>query len=946
MILADLYPAASGPAVIAAWSLAFACAALAMALAMWRGTSWRRARRMKRAEAESVLRETLERTQAQLLASSRVSQMEALAAGDVNTVVQEISELAARTTGCARINAWLFNEDESELHCIDLFDAKTSLHTAGMVLREPEFRAEFAVLKHSRYVDADDPLTDPRTAGYIEPYLKPLGITSMLDAVVRVAGHNLGLLCFEHVGRAHHWEGDEIAFACQMADKIGLTIVTSRRLESERRLRESESALAEAQSIAHLGNWELDVASAALTWSDETYRIFGLTRDTFTPTYEGVLSRIHPDDRAMVDRTYRSSLLQRDLSVDHRIVLNDGTVRHVAEHARTFTDATGRAIRSVGTVQDITNRKTGEEQLHLANTILRTQMETSPDAILVVDATGRILSFNQRFIELWSVPRELAEAGEDGPLLAAVVAQIADSSAFVTRVQHLYAHPDEAGHDEIELRDGRIVDRLTAPLRAGSEASLGRVWFFRDVTDRKRVEARIRHTARHDGLTGLVNRLVFKEAIDQAIARARRGAKAFAVLYLDLDRFKDINDSLGHAAGDELLVQVGARLRAACRTTDTVARFGGDEFAVIASDACSPADAAALATTLIDALSRPFQLAAGEIRTGASIGIAMFAAADAATDPEMLLSQADVALYRAKEDGRGLLAFFTEALDKEVRTRVALTSQLREAIACNQLVLHYQPQVQLATGRIIGVEALVRWRHPDRGLIEPSAFVPIAEHSGLIGALSMWVLRESCRQAKAWRDAGFDLGTIAVNLSALQFKAPQLLEHSVLTIVAESGLPATCLELELTETALMAASREPSHILTRLRERGVRLAIDDFGTGYSSLDYLQRFPVDRIKIAREFVAQAVTAGSATIIRATIGLARELGIAVIAEGVESTTQRDLLRAWGCEHAQGFLFSPPLSAEALLPLLQHGTIPLSTNNLSPDPEDPTTVGVLVH
>jgi diguanylate cyclase (GGDEF)-like protein/PAS domain S-box-containing protein len=916
-------------------------ATAAAAFAPWPGAPMTRG-----VTAESTLRETLDRTQRQLLAASRVSQMDALTTGDVPAFVREATEQAARATGCARVSAWLFNDDETELHCLDLFDAPSSAHSAGMVLREPDFRAEFEVLKYSRYVDADDPLTDPRTAGYVEPYLRPLRITSMLDAVVRAAGVNLGLLCFEHVDQPHHWEGDEIAFACQLADKVGLALITRRRLESERRLRESEAALAEAQAIAHLGSWEFDVATATLTWSDETYRIFGVTRGTFTPTYAGVIARMHPDDQALVDRTYRSSLSQGDLSIDHRIVLDDGGIRYVTEHARTFFDATGRAVRSVGTVQDITPRKLAEEQLQLANTILRTQLETSPDGILVVDAAHRIRSFNQRFVELWSLPVELVDAGDDSAVLATVQGQIADETGFLTRVRYLYAHPNEAGQDEIELRDGRIIDRQTAPLRAASGIDLGRVWFFRDVTDRKRVEARVRHTARHDGLTGLVNRLVFKEAIDEAIARARRGARPFAVLYLDLDRFKDINDSLGHAAGDELLVQVGARLRAACRTTDTVARFGGDEFAVIASDACSPTDAAALATTLIDALSRPFQLATGEIRTGASIGIAMFAVGDAATDAEMLLSQADVALYRAKEDGRGLLAFFTEALDKEVRTRVALTSQLREAIACNQLVLHYQPQVQLATGRIIGVEALVRWRHPDRGLIEPSAFVPIAEHSGLISALSVWVLREGCRQAKAWRDAGVDLGTMAINLSALQFKAPQLLEHSVLTIIAETGLPATCLELELTETALMAASREPSHILTRLRERGVRLAIDDFGTGYSSLDYLQRFPVDRIKIAREFVDQAVTAGSATIIRATIGLARELGIAVIAEGVESVAQRDLLRAWGCEDAQGFLFSPPLSAEALAPLLQHGTIPLSAGKLSQDPGDQATVGALVH
>ena len=766
--------------------------------------------------AEDALRTTLERTQRQLLAVSRAGQLEALAAGDVDGAVQQITELAARATGCARVNAWLFNDDETELYCIDLYEADVARHSAGLVLREPDFRPEFEFLKTSRYVDADDPLTDPRTAGYVQPYLTPLGITSMLDVVVRVSGRNLGLLCFEHVNQPHHWQGDEVAFACQLADKIGLVLATRTRMESERRLRDSEAALAEAQAIAHLGSWEYDIPRDTLTWSDETFRIFGLTRETFAPTYSAFFSRLHADDRAQVEAAFRTSLSsETDYVVDHRIILDDGTVRHVTEHGRTTRDADGHPVRSVGTVQDITDRKRAEQQLQLANTIFATQMETSPDGILVVDADARILSSNQRFADMWNLPADLLSSGDDGPVLAAVLSQVKDPAAFRTRVEHLYATHGESGHEEIETTDARIIERHTSPLRAQSGTYLGRVWFFRDITDRRRAEARMRHTARHDGLTGLANRLVFKEAVEQAVARARRGARGFAILCLDLDHFKDINDTLGHPAGDQLLQQVAVRLRAACRVTDTVARFGGDEFAVIVSDVGEPADVAKVAASLIDAVTRPFEIEAGEVRTGASIGITLYSPEE--PDAEVLLSQADLALYRAKSDGRGVYEFFTPAMALEVRTRVTLGTQLRDAIATNQLLLHYQPQVHIYTGQIVGVEALVRWRHPDRGLMEPSVFIPIAEQNGLIGALTVWVLRESCRQAKAWRDAGLRVETIAVNLSALQFRTPQILERDVLAVVEASGLPTGVVELELTETALMAASREQSDILTRLR---------------------------------------------------------------------------------------------------------------------------------
>jgi diguanylate cyclase (GGDEF)-like protein/PAS domain S-box-containing protein len=688
---------------------------------------------------------------------------------------------------------------------------------------------------------------------------------------------------------------------------------------AERRLRESEAALADAQKIAHLGSWEYDVTEDTLTWSDETYHIFGVDRDSFPLSVSAVMARVHPLDHERVDRSRRESLLSpAEFAFDYRTVLDDDSVRHVQERGRTFGDSRGVVVGSIGTVQDITERKHAEEKLVFANTLLTTQMETSPDAMLVVDESGRITSSNRRFAEMWSLPAELLQSGDDKPVLAAVTSMMKNPAAFAARVQHLYQHPEQSVHEELETTDGRFIDRYTASLRSPSGQYLGRVWFFRDITDRKRAEVEIRHSATHDALTGLANRAMFMASVEQAIARSRRHKKSIALLCLDLDHFKDVNDTLGHPAGDLLLQMVAKRLRGACRAEDTVARFGGDEFAIIASDLAEPEHASILAASIIKVLGEPFMVHGHEVRTGASIGISTYLDGEGA---DSVLAHADVALYGAKAAGRGLYRFFNDTMDQEVRTRATLGAQLKEAIGSGQLFLLFQPLVNVHTGRMTGVEALVRWRHPDLGVLEPASFIPIAERSGLIATLSSWVLRESCRQAKAWLDAGFTPGSVAVNLSALQFKAPIEFETDVVAVLESTGLPAGHLELEITEQALMVASREGNDVLGRLRARGIRLSIDDFGTGYSSLDYLRRFPVDRIKIPQAFVSELSTLGGSTaIVRATIGLARELDIEVIAQGIQTEAEFELVERLGCQYVQGVFLSPPLTPDALAAILQ--------------------------
>jgi diguanylate cyclase (GGDEF)-like protein len=432
-------------------------------------------------------------------------------------------------------------------------------------------------------------------------------------------------------------------------------------------------------------------------------------------------------------------------------------------------------------------------------------------------------------------------------------------------------------------------------------------------------ERQLRHLALHDPVCGLPNRIFFGERLEQAIVEVRGGGPSAAVFYIDLDHFKDVNDTLGHHIGDELILNVTQRLSRVMRGDDLVARLGGDEFAVLADDIHGATDAAQLGDKLLKALEAPFAIQGTQVRTGLSIGIAPYT--ESSADVEMLMSHADVALYRAKAEGRGTYRFFNTGMDSETRARVALIGELREAITSDQLFLLYQPQVDIASGRITGVEALVRWRHPRRGVLAPETFVPEAESSGLIVALGRRVLRDACRQAKRWHDAGLLPERMAVNLSAGQLRVPSELERLVMATLSESGLPAQRLELELTESMLMGTGAHQA-VLARLRARGVKVAIDEFGTGYSCLDYLRCFPVDRVKIAQTFVAELDQPGNAAVVKATIGLARELNMAVIAEGVETRRQIELLSEWGCTEGQGFYYAQPGSPEELEPLLRAG------------------------
>ncbi|MDR3735348.1 MAG: EAL domain-containing protein [Acidobacteriaceae bacterium] len=708
-------------------------------------------------------------------------------------------------------------------------------------------------------------------------------------------------------------------FNRSIIEKLRLRISQNLLVE---KLRESEAVMAKAQEIAQVGSWDIDLIAQTYSCSVEANRIFGVDAAKPKPSYSEMLARIHPDDREMVSKKIQEMIVSGiGYGTEHRLVMDDGTIRYVHEQARVEHGTDGRALHAVGTVQDITARKLAEDKLKFANVLLRTEAEASLAGILVVDRNRKIISSNQRFREIWDISQEMIAAGIDGAVLAKVVDKIKDKERFVAQVERLYENQGASSEDEYELTDGRFIERHTVALTDPEGEYLGRIWFFRDITENKLATAHALRMTRFDGLTGLANRSVFVEALQHEAARAKRGEKGFAVMYIDLDHFKDVNDTLGHPVGDAFLQEVAARLLANTRETDTVARFGGDEFAVVVTDIEEPADAAMMANKLIKALSQAYSIRGNDVYSSASIGIDLYG--PEACDAETLLSHADVALYRAKAEGRASYRFFTDAMDAEVMTRISLGMELHEAIDEGQLFLLYQPQVATGSSRMVGVESLVRWNHPKRGILRPDVFIPVAERTGLIIKLGHAVLMMACRQAKAWLDAGLEPIRIAVNVSVMQFKSPMALEADIIAVLDETGLPPQMLELELTETVLMNVAREHRDILVRLRQHGVMVAIDDFGTGYSSLDYLRRFPVDRIKIAQNFVRHIETvAGDASIVKATIGLARELGIAVIAEGVETAEQLELLKKWGCAEVQGYYFARPLAVDEITEMLRKG------------------------
>jgi diguanylate cyclase (GGDEF)-like protein/PAS domain S-box-containing protein len=586
------------------------------------------------------------------------------------------------------------------------------------------------------------------------------------------------------------------------------------------------------------------------------------------------------------------------------MIRSDGQVRTVECHARVEAGGSGAPIRMVGICQDVTAFKLAEERF-------RSLLETAPDAMVIVDEGGRIVLVNSQTERLFGYAREEL-IGEVVELLVPERFAPGHPDHRKTFASDPHARPMGGDLDLLARRkDGSAfpVEISLSPLQTEDGRLVSSA--IRDVTERKLARDALAYQARHDSLTGLPNRGLFLDRLEHAIDRAKRSHSTLAVLFLDIDDFKLVNDTLGHEAGDHLLVEMTPRLRAALRPGDTVARFGGDEFVVLCEDLSSEEDATAIAERIAFACSRPVTLGPHQHLVTISAGVVLAArGTSTATD---LLRDADAAMYRAKAAGKGRVELFDLSMRERLMERIAIESDLRHALDRGEFRMHYQPVISLCDGEIAGVEALLRWEHPQWGLLRPAQFMQVAESTGLIVPIGEWAIEEACRQAAAWRDirgAGEPPLSVSVNVSPRQIARSELVS-SITQILDRTGLEANLLDLELTEHVLLDDADASAKVLRELKAIGVRLVLDDFGTGYSSLSSLKRFTFDAIKIDRSFVdGLGHDLENGAIVNAVLGMARALDVGVTAEGVETPEQLARLRASGCAFAQGYLFSQPI------------------------------------
>jgi diguanylate cyclase (GGDEF)-like protein/PAS domain S-box-containing protein len=568
-------------------------------------------------------------------------------------------------------------------------------------------------------------------------------------------------------------------------------------------------------------------------------------------------------------------------------------------------------------------RKVMEEELFVEKERAQVTLNSIGDAVICTDIAGNVSFLNLVAEKMTGWPRQdaagrpMAEVFRilDAPSREAISNPM-EMAVGQNRTVHLPSNCLLISRDGFETP----IEDSIAPIHDREGKVTGAVIVFHDVSVARTMALQMAHSAQHDFLTGLPNRALVNDRVSQAIAFASRHSKKVAVLFLDLDGFKHINDSLGHAIGDKLLQSVAKRLVNCVRGSDTVSRQGGDEFVVLVSEAEQSGDAAITARRMLQAVAEAHSIDQHDLYVTTSIGISVYP--DDGLDAETLIKNADTAMYQAKENGRQSFQFFKPAMNVRAVERQSIEESLRRALEREELTLHYQPKINLKTGEITGAEALIRWRHPTRGLVPPAQFIPVAEDCGLILPIGRWGLREACRQARAWVNAGLSLTTMAVNISAMEFRDEHFLE-GVFAILNDTGLDPRSLELELTETVLMKRAEATEAILKALRVIGVQVAVDDFGTGYSSLSYLRRFSIDALKIDQSFIRQLTTVPDETaIVTAIISMGRSLKLRVIAEGVETHQQLEFLQAHLCDEAQGYYFSRPMAAQEFAKLLKSG------------------------
>ncbi len=679
-------------------------------------------------------------------------------------------------------------------------------------------------------------------------------------------------------------------------------------------MRKTEESLNKAQSLSHTGSWEWDIPSGKVVWSDEHYRIFGLEPQKTEATYELFMKYVHPDDAGFVVKSIEDAFSgKKKYEVEHRVIKEGGERRVCRGQGEVQFGDDGKPRKMVGTIQDITDMRKSEDSLKLARTIF----ESAHEGVVICGADVNIESVNPAFTKITGYAEEEV---------------IGKNPSFLQSDRHsaefykaMWAEIEKTGYWSGEIwnrrKNGEAYPELLS-ITAEKNSCGGVEHYIAVFTDLTGAAGRddSRYKENYDPLTGLPNRILFADRLNQSIAHTERSGGILSLIILGLDGFVKVNNRFGYAAGDKVLQEASKRIMRSARDVDTVSRFGSDEFGLILGDIKNSGVAAKMGSKIMESFSEPFKIGGEDIFLTISVGIALYP--NDGRVGQSVIKNCDIAMQRAKELGGDRCQLFTSEMNEKAMKRLTLEKELRLALRREELLPFFQPKVSIGTGKMIGMEALARWDHPEKGLVSPAEFIPIAEETGLIVPMGEHILRESCRINKVFQDAGYPPMMVAVNLSPKQFTESNIV-MMVESVLEETNLSPEYLEMEITESMVMEDVENAIATLKKLNEMGITLSIDDFGTGYSSLGYLKRFPIDALKIDMIFIRDmTVSSDDAEIVSAIISMAKSLNLKVIAEGVETKEQLELLREYGCDQIQGYYYSKPLNKSVFELLLKRG------------------------
>ncbi len=823
----------------------------------------------------------------------------------VQKMIMKTTEASARALGIQQASIWLFNEEKTSLHLSQMYHQDKKDRSEELELKTDTYPIYFDALNHYRTIAAHDAPNDPRTKEFASNYLSTYNISSMLDAVIRSGNQIKGVLCCEHVGEKRHWALEEQNFASSMADLVALSMETCERnkavKEKSQFLRILEASLNEIY-IFHVDTFSIQYVNFGVM-SNTGYSKSRIESMTFLEIQS-----------ELKERKFRRLIKPLVEMKQDKVVFQSGHIRadgsvYPVEIYLQYMDQ-GIEKVFVAAVLDITLRKQAEEKLRLASSVFDSTLE----AIMITDVSGIIQSVNPAFTAITGFQPEEAY-GRTPRILKSGRHDLKFYKSFWKSIIHDHHWQGEIWN---RRKNQEIYPSwLNISAIKNDEGKVTRfVSVFSDITKIKQSEEQLNFLAYHDSLTGLPNRLLFQDRLHQAISYADRHNQLVGLIFLDLDRFKLINDTLGHDIGDLVLQEVTERLKCCIRESDTIARLGGDEFTIILPNVRHEKNVSKVAKETLERMAKVFTLEGHELFVSASIGISIYPQDSA--DQETLIKNADLAMYHAKDQGRNNYQSYNDTMTKTSIHKLKLGTSLRQALKKDEFVLYYQPQIDLSTGQVMAMEVLTYWNHQD-GQIPPGDFIPLTEETSLILPISEWILEKACIQNKAWQDKGLRHVSIAINLSVIQFQQENLLEV-IDTTLEKTGLDPHFLELEITESVLIQKMEKTIFLLEELKKRGVQIAINDFGMGYSSFNYLKRLPIDKLKIDRSFIEHVASdQDEAAITKAIISLGHDMNLQVVAVGLETREQMDFLSQYSCDRAQGYYFSRPLLPDQLIDIL---------------------------